>query len=65
MRNNDRYFFATFQIGIFSFNHATNNWNKQIFDFKEKILKFKKNLNKFFISRKNFLIFFYKNPKKV
>ena len=64
MRNNDRYFFATFQIGTFSFNHATHNWNKQIFDFKEKNLKLKKNLNKFLISRKNFY-FFYKNPKKI
>ena len=42
MRNNNHYFFTTFQIGTFSFNHATHNWNKQIFDFKEKKIKIKK-----------------------
>ena len=62
MRNNDRYFFATFQIGTFSFNHATHNWNKQIFDFKEKILELKKNiLTNLSFQEKIFI--FYINPK--
>ena len=64
MRNNDRYFFATFRIRTFSFNHATHNWNKQIFDFKEKKLKLKKILTNFWFQEKNFN-FVYKNPKKI